>query len=112
MECAIGHYRNWRDEESWNSELSTENPTSGTGARQDVFNTTHWTVVIAAGRGSSQEAEVALEELCSPYWFPLYVYVRRQTATREDAEDLTQAFFARFLEKTTWKSSRAKKANF
>ena len=69
--------------------------------------------MIAAGRGSSQEAEVALEELCSTYWFPLYVYVRRQTATREDAEDLTQAFFARFLEKkTTWKDSPAKKGNF
>src|SRR5437879_11833178 len=98
MECGIGHYQNWRNEESSSSELSTENPTSGTGASQDVFNTTHWTVVIAAGRGSSQEAEVALEELCSTYWFPLYVYVRRQTATREDAGDLTQAVFARLLE--------------
>lgn len=42
---------------------------------------------------------MALEELCRTYWYPLYVYVRRQTPTREDAEDLTQAFFARFLEK-------------
>jgi len=42
---------------------------------------------------------MALEELCRTYWYPLYVFVRRQTPTREDAEDLTQAFFARFLEK-------------
>lgn len=42
---------------------------------------------------------MALEELCHTYWYPLYVYVRRQTPTREDAEDLTQSFFARFLEK-------------
>ena len=42
---------------------------------------------------------MALEELCRTYWYPLYVYVRRQTPTREDAEDLTQAFFARFLQK-------------
>ena len=42
---------------------------------------------------------MALEELCRTYWYPLYVYVRRHTPTREDAEDLTQAFFARFLQK-------------
>jgi len=81
------------------SELNNEHPTQGTTAKCDVFATTHWTVVIAAGSGRSREAEVALEELCRTYWFPLYVYVRRQTPTREDAEDLTQAFFARFLVK-------------
>jgi RNA polymerase sigma-70 factor (ECF subfamily) len=54
--------------------------------------------VLAAGACGSQQADVALEELCRTYWYPLYVYVRRQTSTREDAEDLTQAFFARFLE--------------
>jgi RNA polymerase sigma-70 factor (ECF subfamily) len=81
------------------NESSPENSLSAAGARHDVFATTHWTVVIAAGRGCSRDAEVALEELCRTYWFPLYVYVRRQTSTREDAEDLTQAFFARFLEK-------------
>jgi len=55
--------------------------------------------VLAAGDRGSPEAELALEELCRTYWYPLYVYVRRQTPTREDAEDLTQAFFARLLEK-------------
>ena len=39
----------------------------------DVFATTHWTVVIAAGQGSSRQADVALEELCRTYWYPLYV---------------------------------------
>ena len=68
-------------------------------ARGDIFATTHWTVVLAAGEQNSKQADVALEELCRTYWYPLYVYVRRQTPTREDAEDLTQAFFARFLEK-------------
>ena len=57
------------------------------------------TLVLAAGRPQAPHADVALEELCRTYWYPLYVYVRRQTTTREDAEDLTQAFFARFLEK-------------
>jgi RNA polymerase sigma-70 factor (ECF subfamily) len=79
--------------------LSSEPSVQTTAARGDVFATTHWTVVLAAGGGGSQQADMALEELCRTYWYPLYVYVRRQTPTREDAEDLTQAFFARFLEK-------------
>ena len=64
-----------------------------------IFATTHWTVVLAAGRVSSPQADVALEELCRTYWYPLYAYVRHQGHTREDAEDLTQGFFARLLEK-------------
>ncbi len=88
------------------------NRTGPTGAAGDVFATTHWTVVLAAGRGGSPEAALALEELCRTYWFPLYVYVRRQTATREDAEDLTQAFFARFLEKNYLEKLCAQKGKF
>jgi RNA polymerase sigma factor (sigma-70 family) len=65
----------------------------------DIFATTHWTVVLTAGRRSDPQAQAALEELCRTYWFPLYAYVRRRGRAREDAEDLTQAFFARFLEK-------------
>jgi RNA polymerase sigma-70 factor (ECF subfamily) len=64
-----------------------------------TFATTHWTAVLAAGRRSAPQADVALEELCRTYWYPLYAYVRRRGHTREDAEDLTQSFFARFLEK-------------
>ncbi len=57
------------------------------------FATTRWTVVRAAG----ESADEALETLCSAYWFPLYAYVRRQGFSKEDAEDLTQAFFAQLL---------------
>ena len=71
-------------------------PSTGPG---DIFATTHWTVVLAAGRQADSQAQAALEELCRTYWFPLYAYVRRRGHTKEDAEDLTQAFFARFLEK-------------
>jgi RNA polymerase sigma-70 factor (ECF subfamily) len=77
------------------SEFSTPPPT----APRDVFATTHWTVVLAAGRRHSPQSDRALEELCRTYWFPLYAYVRRHGHTKEDAEDLVQAFFARFLEK-------------
>lgn len=64
-----------------------------------AFQTTHWSVVLAAGWDSSAHARAALEQLCRAYWFPLYAYVRRQGHSEHDAQDLTQAFFARFLEK-------------
>lgn len=67
--------------------------------RGDVFVTTRWTVVLSAGRKSSAHSDQALAELCQTYWYPLYAYVRRQGHAKEDAEDLVQAFFARFLEK-------------
>ena len=79
--------------------MNAENPTSKSGVTSDVFATTHWTVVLAAGRSQSQQADVALEELCRTYWYPLYAYVRRRGHSREDAEDFTQAFFERLLEK-------------
>ncbi|HYV36092.1 MAG TPA: sigma-70 family RNA polymerase sigma factor, partial [Gemmataceae bacterium] len=58
-----------------------------------AFNTTHWSVVIAAGDVASTNAQAALEELCRTYWFPLYAYVRRGGRTPEEAQDLTQEFF-------------------
>jgi RNA polymerase sigma-70 factor (ECF subfamily) len=61
------------------------------------FATTHWSVVLAASEGQSPEAVAALEKLCSTYWYPLYVYVRRKGYTAEDAQDSTQEFFARLL---------------
>lgn len=56
-------------------------------------------MVLAAGSQGSPSADMALEELCRTYWYPLYAYVRHQGHSPEDAEDLTQAFFARFLAK-------------
>jgi RNA polymerase sigma-70 factor (ECF subfamily) len=78
----------------------------------DIFATTHWTVVLAAGRCSTPQSDRALEELCRSYWFPLYAYVRRRGHTREDAEDLTQAFFARFLEKNYLGAIESEKGKF
>ncbi len=52
---------------------------------------------MAAGHGSESDARPALEQLCCTYWYPLYAHVRRRGYSREDAEDLTQAFFARLL---------------
>jgi RNA polymerase sigma-70 factor (ECF subfamily) len=66
---------------------------------QPIFATTHWSVVLAARQDSSTLARDALEQLCRAYWYPLYAFVRRQGHGPEEAEDLTQEFFARLIEK-------------
>src|SRR5687767_11857348 len=63
------------------------------------FTTTHWSVVLSARGKASPEADAALAELCRTYWYPLYAFVRRKGHQPHDAQDLTQAFFARLLEK-------------
>ncbi len=62
------------------------------------FVTTRWSVVLAAGRSDSTRAQAALANLCETYWYPLYAYVRRRGYSPEDAQDLTQEFFARLLQ--------------
>jgi RNA polymerase sigma-70 factor (ECF subfamily) len=76
------------------------------------FVTTRWTNVLAAGRKSSPQADIALEELCRVYWYPLYAYVRRHGHSKEDAEDLTQAFFERFLQKNYLEGLSAERGKF
>ena len=66
---------------------------------RENFPVTRWTLVVTAGTPGAPLADEALAALCSAYWFPLYAYIRRRGYAREDAEDLTQAFFARLLEK-------------
>jgi RNA polymerase sigma factor (sigma-70 family) len=63
-----------------------------------AFATTHWSVVLAA-QGQSPAAQEALEKLCRIYWWPIYGFVRRQGYKPEEAQDLTQSFFARLLER-------------
>ncbi len=62
-----------------------------------LFATTHWSVVLAAGPRDTPQSAAAREKLCRTYWYPLYAYVRRRGYSPEDAQDLTQEFFARFL---------------
>jgi len=64
-----------------------------------LFTTTHWSVVLRAGETNSPGAAQALNQLCRAYWYPLYAFVRRKGHSPHDAQDLTQAFFARLLEK-------------
>jgi RNA polymerase sigma factor (sigma-70 family) len=92
--------------------LTSEHQTSASSAPGDVFATTHWTVVLAAGRRSTPQSDEALQQLCKTYWFPLYAYVRRRGHTKEDAEDLTQAFFARFLARNYLEGLNAERGRF
>src|SRR5437867_5362100 len=69
------------------------------GGSNAVFATTHWSVVLSAGRETTPQATDALEKLCHAYWYPLYAYVRRRGYGPDDAQDLTQSFFPRLLER-------------
>lgn len=66
-----------------------------------AFNTTHWSVVLAAGKdgGAARAASPELETLCRAYWPPLYAFARRSGQSVENARDLTQGFFAKLIEK-------------
>lgn len=63
------------------------------------FATTNWSLILRAADGDDAEAELAMALLCEAYWYPVYAFVRRQGHPAADAEDLTQGYFARFLEK-------------
>ncbi|MHC4158436.1 MAG: RNA polymerase sigma factor [Planctomycetota bacterium] len=82
------------------------------GPRQ--FATTHWSVVGAAkGDEVSQTcAREALEELCRAYWYPLYAFVRSRGHSAIDAQDLTQGFFARIMEKQSIRLADPKRGKF
>jgi len=69
---------------------------SGEGA---AFATTHWSLVLHAGQGDDLAAREALESLCRAYWPAIYAYIRRTGQSADAAQDLTQEFFARLLEK-------------
>lgn len=92
--------------------MTSEHSSEASSPPGDIFATTHWTVVLAAGQRHTPQADHALEELCRTYWFPLYAFVRRRGHAREDAEDLTQTFFARFLEKNYLAGLSAEQGRF
>ncbi len=85
---------------------------SACSASSAQFTATHWSVVLAAGQRESPESTAALEALCQTYWYPLYAYVRRRGCPPHDAQDLTQAFFARVLEKDYLRAADPDKGKF
>src|SRR5688572_160298 len=98
----------------WSPDMMPASPVGGelpkTGA---AFCTTHWTLVLTAARGDDGTvARDALAYLCSAYWYPLYAFCRRQGRQPHDAEDLTQGFLARLLEKNGLASVRPEHGRF
>jgi RNA polymerase sigma-70 factor (ECF subfamily) len=81
-------------------------------ARNGWFQTTRWTMVLAAGQGGTPQAAAALSTLCQTYWYALYTYIRRSGYGPEDAKDLTQGFFGRLVEKDYLKSVIPGRAKF
>jgi RNA polymerase sigma factor (sigma-70 family) len=77
-----------------------------------VFATTHWSVVTAAGGAPSAPAQAALETLCASYWYPIYVYVRRKGYGPDEAQDLTQEFFAQLIAKEHLRLADRRKGRF
>src|SRR5581483_8859320 len=76
------------------------------------FATTQWSQVLAAGHRSSPAGAQALAALCERYWYPLYAFVRRRVGDEHQARDLTQAFFARLLEKDLLAAAAPERGRF
>jgi RNA polymerase sigma factor (sigma-70 family) len=85
---------------------------SSTSSRHEWFVTTHWSVVLRAGRDDSSGALAAMQTLCQTYWYPLYAFVRRLGHSAPDAEDLVQGFFERCLEKNYLSAAQQAKGRF
>ncbi len=87
----------------------TKNPPGG----NRVFATTQWSLVVAAAKNDSVSgSKEALEQLCENYWYPLYAYVRRRGFSPDESSDLTQAFFAQFLEKNSIEHADPERGKF
>jgi RNA polymerase sigma-70 factor (ECF subfamily) len=81
-------------------------------ADQNRFDSTQWSLVLAAAHRSNPEADKALSILCSVYWPPLYAYIRRKGYAIPEAQDLTQAFFVCFMEKNYLQDVQRERGKF
>jgi RNA polymerase sigma factor (sigma-70 family) len=89
-----------------------EQELTGASGHSGQFQTTHWSTVITAGPNDSEAASAAMARLCQTYWQPLFLYIRRLGHGPEDAQDLTQEFFARLLAKDYLKAVDRAKGKF
>ena len=81
-------------------------------AEQSGFATTQWSIVLRAAQPEDSAARAALEQLCRRYWFPLYAFARRRVAEVHEAQDLTQEFFLRLLEKNSLAAASPERGRF
>jgi RNA polymerase sigma-70 factor (ECF subfamily) len=68
-------------------------------SKQGRFPTTRWSLIVSSRQWPTPDSREALASLCTAYWYPLYAFVRRRGQSVEDAQDLTQGFFSRLLDK-------------
>lgn len=87
-------------------------PTDSPKDQSASFRTTHWSLVVEAGRPSSIESKKALEELCEQYWYPIYAFIRRRGHDSHEAQDLTQEFLMSLLESDVIEKADAEKGRF
>jgi RNA polymerase sigma-70 factor (ECF subfamily) len=92
--------------------MSAEKPRDRRPAGGGRFATTRWSVVLAAGNRASPGWQDALSDLCRSYWYPLYAFARRTGVAPEEAQDLTQEFFARLLQKDSLRHADPEKGRF
>jgi RNA polymerase sigma-70 factor (ECF subfamily) len=87
-------------------------PTEST--RAGLFAPTRWTIVLEAGKSQTppDEALSALSELCRIYWRPIFLFLRRQGSNPDDAQDLTQGFFAHLIESRAYARADREKGRF
>ena len=91
----------------------SKQPTNHESSDAAGFAATRWTLVLSAARGSqTPRAATAMAELCRIYWYPLYAFIRRRGHAAPEAEDLTQGFFARLLEKNFLAAADREKGRF
>src|SRR5436309_1286350 len=83
-----------------------------TPGQKGTFATTRWSVVRAAADGASPQSQQALADLCAAYWYPLYAFVRRLGRQPSEAQDLTQEFFGRLLEKGYLRAADPQRGRF
>jgi DNA-directed RNA polymerase specialized sigma24 family protein len=87
-------------------------PLDPLGTPTESFPTTRWSLVLGAGDRAGPEAREALATLCRAYWYPIYVFIRRKGHDPDDAQDLTQDYFARLLEKGVIAAADRRKGRF
>lgn len=92
--------------------MTTKKPHRSACGSRSVFETTQWSVVIAAGDVPNRDSRAALARLCEVYWLPLYSYARRQIPNVDDAQESTQEFFAELLEKNYVASAARERGRF
>jgi RNA polymerase sigma-70 factor (ECF subfamily) len=80
--------------------------------RRLPFETTHWSLIVAAGGADSSAARAAIARLCEKYWYPLYAFARSKGLDPDDARDLTQGFLVSLLERRDFENLRQERGRF